>query len=93
MTNPAEKERLQLKLEIGHESETLAVGPDPPAGTHTHKWTIFLRPASPNACLDETVLQKVIFQLHEDFPNHKRSMYLPIYYLFRTFRSVSIVWL
>uniref|UniRef100_A0A915IIM9 AF-9 ANC1 homology domain-containing protein n=1 Tax=Romanomermis culicivorax TaxID=13658 RepID=A0A915IIM9_ROMCU len=69
--NGSDKERLVLKLEVGHESEMLDVGPNPPYGTHTHRWTIFVR--GPNETpLESSLIQKVVFQLHEDFPNPRR---------------------
>lgn len=84
MTAPStsiDKERLQLRLEIGHESQMLIpIGaPVPPPGTHTHRWTVFVRPLSPQASLDQSVVQKVVFQLHEDFPNPKRTLTVPPY--------------
>ena len=66
------KERLSLKLELGLESTMLDVQPDSPPGTHTHQWTVFLR-LSNGQQFEPNFLQKVVFQLHEDFPNSKRS--------------------
>lgn len=73
MATSSEKERLYLRLDIGMESEMLTpLGEHPPPGIHTHRWTIFVR--GPNDTqLDSQLVSKVIFQLHEDFPNPKRS--------------------
>lgn len=69
----AEKERLYLRLEVGLESEMLIkVGETPPPGMHTHRWTVFVR--GPNDTpLDSQLISKIVFQLHEDFINPKRS--------------------
>uniref|UniRef100_A0A5S6Q8R0 AHD domain-containing protein n=1 Tax=Trichuris muris TaxID=70415 RepID=A0A5S6Q8R0_TRIMR len=64
-------EKLLLRLEVGHESVMLDTPIPAEPYPHTHRWTVFVRSVS-GVRLDSNLVEKVIFQLHEDFKCSRR---------------------
>ncbi|GMR55673.1 hypothetical protein PMAYCL1PPCAC_25868 [Pristionchus mayeri] len=61
--------RLLVRLKVGHTSEVLQ--PPLPNG-HTHRWTVFVKSFDSEDFKDRSFVEKVIFNIHVDFPNPKR---------------------
>ncbi|KAF8367869.1 hypothetical protein PRIPAC_85698 [Pristionchus pacificus] len=72
--------RLLVRLQVGHRSELLE--PDHPkalADGHTHRWTVYVRNQDGTDFQDRSFVEKVLFVLHVDFPNYKRTVKEPPY--------------
>lgn len=66
-------DKIYFRIMVGHESEVLK---PKLANGHTHRWTVFVKGADGGE-LDCSVVQKVVFLLHNDFPNPKRVIKTP----------------
>ncbi|KHJ48759.1 YEATS family protein [Trichuris suis] len=64
-------EKFVLRLEVGHESVMLDAPIPAEPYPHTHRWTVFVRSVS-SVRLDSNLVEKVVFQLHEDFKCSRR---------------------
>lgn len=74
-------ETLLLRLDVGHESVLLAEPRTTFPTAHTHRWTVFVR-GQDEGSLDPNLIQKVVFHLHDDFPNPKRGKAKCFYFFF-----------
>ncbi|VDP09864.1 unnamed protein product [Soboliphyme baturini] len=73
-----DKDRCILRLEVGHESWMLSS--PTPSCSHplTHRWKVYVRGIN-DFVLDESLIEKVVFQLHEDFESARRVVTSPPY--------------
>lgn len=62
------KKVLELMLEVGYKSQPLK---NKLANGYTHKWTVFVRGNDHSKI--ENCIQRVVFQLHDSFPNPHRG--------------------
>ncbi|XP_076087639.1 protein AF-9-like isoform X3 [Mytilus galloprovincialis] len=68
------EESVQVKIELGHRASQR----DPPSqGGFTHDWTVYVR--GPEGCNISNFVEKVVFNLHHSFPDHKRAVVAPPY--------------
>ena len=67
----------ELMLELGHKSSPLPKPSGKTPNHFTHKWTTFVR--GKNDTKIENCIDKVVFNLHEDFSNHRREIFKPPY--------------
>ncbi|GMT02356.1 hypothetical protein PENTCL1PPCAC_24530 [Pristionchus entomophagus] len=74
-------QRLLVKLNVGHSSQLLQ--PPLPNG-HTHRWTVYVKTHENEDFRDRSLVEKVVFQLHTDFPNHRRVVKEPPYQVTET---------
>ncbi|RWS09784.1 protein AF-9-like protein, partial [Dinothrombium tinctorium] len=65
---------VEVQLELGHRATPK---PKVTADGYTHDWTVFVRGVDSSEI--EHFVEKVVFNLHESFPKHKRVIKEPPY--------------
>ncbi|CAC5410618.1 MLLT1_3 [Mytilus coruscus] len=67
---------VQVKFELGHRA-SLRDSPSPEG--YTHDWTVYVR--GPEGCNISNFVEKVVFNLHNSFPQPKRAVVAPPYHV------------
>lgn len=70
-TEPGQNNRVVRSIIYG----SVAVPIKKPETDHTHKWTVYVKGAHDEDI--STYVKRVVFRLHESFPNPSRSNFYP----------------